>query len=227
MPASIADRLKDTVLFEGYTPAEIVALTDALPHRMSTFERGTPVAVEGARCGHIGLILRGSVEIQKVMASGRAQTLDRLEPGQVFGEALVFSRRRRYPATITATADTIIMFIPAGEIIRLCRREERFLENFLGLLSGKILMLNRRLQDLSHGSIRQKLAARILDLSRDGTSREVRLGVSRRALAEELGVSRPSLSRELGRMRADGLITFSGDTITILDPDALEDVLFG
>ena len=226
MVPSIRAVLAKSQLFCDHTPAELIAVTDRLRHRISEFPRGTILAVEGAPCSHIGIILEGAVEIQKVMASGRATTIDRLEEGQIFGEALVFSRERSYPATITSLRRTVVMYVSGDEIIRLCREDAGFLRRFLGLLSGKILMLNRRVRDLSYASIRQKVAARILEMAEIQDAREIRLGVTRREMAEELGVPRPSLSRELARMRDDGLIDFARDRIRIVDPESLEDLLF-
>ncbi len=226
MVPSVRAVLAESELFCGHSPAELIEVTDRLRHRISEFPRGTILAVEGAPCSHVGIILEGAVEIQKVMASGRATTIDRLEAGQIFGEALVFSPARSYPATITALRRTVVMYVSGDEIIRLCREDAAFLRRFLGLLSGKILMLNRRVRDLSYASIRQKVAARILEQAGADDAREIRLGVTRREMAEELGVPRPSLSRELARMRDDGLIDFAGDRIRIIDPEGLEDVLF-
>ena len=220
------ERLAESDLFGNHSGRDLLAITDGLRYRISEFDRGSTLAVEGAPCSHVGVILKGEVEIQNVLASGRTVTIDRLSSGQVFGEALIFSDRRRYPATVTAVAKTAIMYIGRGEIVRLCREDTVFLERFLGLLSGKILMLNGRLRDLSHGSIRQKIASRLLDLSAKCGSHRVDLGVSRREMAEDMGVPRPSLSRELVRMRRDGLIDFRGEEVTLLDPGRLEDVLF-
>ncbi|NLZ83309.1 MAG: winged helix-turn-helix domain-containing protein, partial [Clostridiales bacterium] len=44
----------------------------------------------------------------------------------------------------------------------------------------------------------------------------IKLNMTKKALAERIGVQRTSLSRELAKMRAEGLILFDKDAITIL-----------
>jgi CRP-like cAMP-binding protein len=44
----------------------------------------------------------------------------------------------------------------------------------------------------------------------------IRLGITKKALAEKIGVQRTSLSRELAKMRATGLIRFDADSIELL-----------
>ncbi len=226
MRQELREKLARTDLFSACDPKTLLRITAELRYRMSEYDAGTTLAVEGSPCEHLSVIVEGSVEIQKVLGSGRAITIDRLPEGSVFGEALLFPSDQRYVATITTAAPTTIMYISAEEIARLCREEPGFLERFLGLLSGKMLMLNRRIQELSYSSIRQKVAARLLEASLRQGGGTVELGVTRKEMADDMGIPRPSLSRELARMRDDGLLTFSGSSVTILDPEAMENVLF-
>lgn len=226
MQRELREKLARTDLFSAYDSGSLLRITKDLRYRVSEYDGATTLAVEGSPCAHLSVVVEGSVEIQKVLGSGRAITIDRLAEGSIFGEALLFPSKQRYVATITTAAPTTIIQISAGEIARLCREEPGFLEIFLGLLSGKMLMLNRRIRELSYSNIRQKVAARLLEESIRQDDRTVELGVTRKEMADDMGIPRPSLSRELGRMRDDGLLTFSGNRVTILDPEGLENVLF-
>lgn len=44
----------------------------------------------------------------------------------------------------------------------------------------------------------------------------IKLGITKKALAEKIGVQRTSLSRELAKMRDEGLIKFDAESIEIL-----------
>ncbi len=226
MEPKLREDLSRTDLFSACDPEGIRRITDGLRYRIAQYERGTPVAVEGSPCRHLGVILEGAVDIQKILGSGRPITVDRLPEGSVFGEALLFPSHKRYVATITAAVPSTIMYISSEEIARLCREEPGFLERFLALMSEKMLMLNRRIRELSYATIRHKVAARLLEESMRQHSHVVDLGVSRREMAEDMAIPRPSLSRELARMRDAGLLSFCGSRVTILDPEGLEDILF-
>ncbi len=219
--------LRNSRLFRNYDDGDLHHLLENLQYRIATFDRGQTVAIEGAPCSHLGIVLTGEVQVQKIYGSGSILTMDRLSCGSVFGEVTIFSHQRQYPATITASArDVAIMFIRAGEIVHMCSAQPQFMENFLGLLSDKILMLNRKVENLSYRTIRQKVAGFLLDEHRKQKSLQLRLTLSRREMAEELGIPRPSLSRELGNMKEEGLIDFNRSAVRINCTDALEENLF-
>jgi CRP-like cAMP-binding protein len=95
----------------------------------------------------------------------------------------------------------------------------------MGILSNKILMLNEKLKNLSYQTIREKIASFLAEEYRKQKTLKLRMFISRKEMAELFGIPRPSLSRELVSMKKDGLIDFDRQTITILDMEALEDLL--
>jgi CRP-like cAMP-binding protein len=91
------------------------------------------------------------------------------------------------------------------------------------MMAQKSLNLNERLEVMSCGTLRQKIAKMILFSIRDRLSLSV--SMSRQEMADFLNAARPSLSRELMRMQNDGLITVEGRKITVKDRNALEEIL--
>ena len=53
-------------------------------------------------------------------------------------------------------------------------------------------------------------------------SLEIKLNMTKQALADRFGVQRPSLSRELIKMKNENIINFDRKTITILDIDEIK-----
>ncbi len=215
--------LRKSKLFKDYGDEDLYHLLQHLRYRVSTFAEGQTVALEGAPCSHLGIVLTGEVQVQKISESGNTLIVDRLPPGSTFGEVIIFSQQLQYPATITASdQETAIMFIAAGEIVNLCRTDPKFMERFLGLLSDKILMLNRKIEGMSRRTIRQKVAGFLLDEYRKQKRLHLDLDLTRKDMADHLGIPRPSLSRELGNMKDEGLIDFHRSTMKIHCIDALE-----
>ena len=94
------------------------------------------------------------------------------------------------------------------------------------LLSNKILVLNKKIKNLSFDTIREKICSYILDEYKKQKSKNIILPFTRKEMAENLGVQRPSLSREFIKMKEEGLIDFNKNNVTILDMEALEDYLY-
>ncbi|MBE6064553.1 Crp/Fnr family transcriptional regulator [Clostridium cochlearium] len=217
--------LENSIIFKDMEQKDIIRILDSINYTVKFFHKDENIAIEEDPCNSLGIIINGNVEIQKIFASGKAITIDRLKCGNIFGEVIIFSNMRKYPATITAVRETSVMFISREEILKLCSLNSKFLNNFMGLLSNKILMLNKKVKNLSYNSIRQKISSYLLEEYNKIGSLNLKLNISRKEMAELLGVPRPSLSREMIKMKEEGLIDFNKNVIKILDEEALEDVL--
>ncbi len=66
-------------------------------------------------------------------------------------------------------------------------------------------------------TIRQCIIDFLMYESFSQNSRTIKLGYTKKELAEKFGIQRPSLSRELNKMRKDGLIEYDAHSITIID----------
>ncbi|MDS1030839.1 Crp/Fnr family transcriptional regulator [Bacillota bacterium LX-D] len=219
------DILENCILFQGLNKKEILDSLHKLDYVETTYSKGSIIADEDDDCHSIGIVLSGLLEVQKIHASGKVVTLTQLRPGEIFGEAIVFSKQRNYPATITAAQETSVLFIAKDAIIQLCSISPMILTNFMELLSSRILMLNKKVKVLSLETIRQKLCSLFLEESKKQKSLIIKLSMSRSNLAEQMGIQRPSLSRELIKMKNEGLINFHKGSIEIKDLAALKEYL--
>jgi hypothetical protein len=93
----------------------------------------------------------------------------------------------------------------------------------LQIFAQKTYYLNQRLNILSCGSLRQKLARIILKNAHK--KEKVQLNMNREELADFLNAARPSLSRELMKMQDEGLIAIDRQEIKILDMEALAELM--
>lgn len=190
------------------------------------YSRNAVIAMEGDNCNALGIVLSGRIELQKAYASGKIVTLEQMTSGNMFGEAIVFTDNHQYPALIKALEKTEILYISQADIIRLCSEHTLFLKNFMELLSNRILMLNKRIKDLSFSTIRQKLANYLLEEYKHQQNLTLKIPFSKQTLAEHMGIQRPSLSRELIKMREEGLLAFHRNTISILNLTSLEELTY-
>lgn len=217
--------VKKCTLARNMHNSQICALLKPYEHNIWSYKKEQTVAIEGEECSRIGIVIEGSVEVRKIFASGKTVTIERLCEGDIFGEVIIFSDMGHYPSTIVSTDNTKILFIDKHDIIELCKSNEQFLQGFMRLLSNKILLLNRKIKNLSYQTIKQKIANYILEEMQNQNSKKLQLPYSRKEMADILGVPRPSLSRELARMSEEGMIEFDKNIIVVKDADALEDCL--
>ncbi len=218
----IIETLSENFLFKGVNKEEIEILVEDLIYRKSKYKKGKIIAYEEEPCNTLGVILQGEIEIQRLYSSGKSVILARFSRGDVFGEAIFFASGAVYPATVVAISNCEILYIKREEILRILGRNKKALENFLGLLSNKIMILNSKIKNISYKTVRQKVINYILQQSEDGVISHIKLKESKETIAADLGIPRPSLSRELISLRDLGYITFDRATIDILDLEALE-----
>jgi CRP-like cAMP-binding protein len=227
----LIDSLTHCILFKGLSHAELRSLIVNINYSISDnckncIEcRTCIVALEGDICDSLGIVIQGELEVQKHYASGKVVTLAKLNRGKTFGEAIAFSETNIYPATIVSYKGSIILYISKKDIIAMCSSYPKVLNNFMQLLSSKILLLNRKIKELSFETLRQKVSYYLLSQYEVQNTTELTLPMSRKSLAEHLGVQRPSLSRELVNMKSDGLIDFNKSLVQIKDLEGLNDIL--
>ena len=166
------------------------------------------------------------VEVQKVYPSGRMIVLKHLHKLNIFGEVSPFANEGKSPATVIAASDCTILYLDRACIMKLFKSNEAFLNNFIHILSNRLLYLNNRVFLLSHSSIREKLSSFLLDEYSNQKSTTITLPMTKTVLSEMLNVTRPSLSRELTNMRNEGILNYHKNTITILNIGKLEECLF-
>ena len=110
-------------------------------------------------------------------------------------------------------------------ILLLLQKDPRFMKNLMEELATAAYMLQQRLELLSYSGIAQKAAFYLLIHARQSAKNVVRIPDSVTNWAMIMNVSRSSLHRELKKMETAGIISYEPPAVTILDPEALQNVL--
>jgi len=210
------------ILFKDFSNQEINYFLITSQYKIADYQAGQIIAIEGDPLTKIGLILEGTLEVQKNYPSGKTVTINQLTTGDTFGEVAIFSFKKIFPSTIFSSTDSKIMFVKKDNILRFCFQNEKFFKSLLQLLSEKILILDNRLCLLSRETIRQKISFYLIERYREEQTLQIHTAISREKMAEQFAITRPSLSRELSKMKREGLIDLHKDTITIKNLNFLE-----
>ena len=222
----IIKTIKKNQLFIGLSDENIKNVLKEIKYYIKTYSKGEIIANEDDECRSLSLVLAGTVEIQRLYSNGKYIVLSRIFEGDVFGEALVFSKAKTYPATVIALSECKVLFINKSDVLKICSNEEKILENFVSLLSDKVFILNSKIKSISFKSIRQKVINYILNEVKKQKDNSIILKNTKEEIAALLGIPRPSLSRELINLRDMNYIEFNRKKITILDIESLEEELF-
>lgn len=194
-------------------------------YNVVNYSKNDIIALEGSPCEKVGLVLKGSVDIKRILTSNNVIHLSSFSKGGFFGEIIAFSNANTYPATVISATSSKIMFITKNDFISFCTKHPDFLEMFLNDLTNKIITLNKSITGLSLTSIRQKISNHLLSEYDIQGNLFINLNMTKQKLSEKLGIPRPSLSRELINMKDEGLIDYSKDVIKILDINSLRSIL--
>jgi CRP-like cAMP-binding protein len=213
------DVLAKCELFRGITPEELNIVFGCLKPRVTGFEKNEWVAAAGEKFNGLGVILEGEVVVAKENAAGSRVIIAVSGPGEMFGEMAAFSGEGVWPVAVMARTKCTILFLPAGKIIgnceRLCASHRQLITNMLEIVSGKALMLDRKLEYMAIKSLRGKISTFLLEQYKRAGRATFMMPMKRNELADFLNVSRPSLSREMCRMRDEGVIEFHRESIKI------------
>ena len=222
----VINKLQGNEFFNNLNNEEIEKLISNIGYSVKAYKKGEVIANEEDECNSLGFVLDGAIEIQRIYLSGKQITLKRLSNGDVFGEALIFSKKSKYPSTVISFSDSSVLYISKADILKLCTMDQRVLGNFMSALSNKIFMLNSKVKSIAFKSIKHKVINFILEQAKMQKSETINLKDSKEEIASAMGIPRPSLSRELMNLRDLNYIEFDRNIIKILKIEELEEELF-
>ena len=225
---SLKSVLHDTALFKNLSEEEIQSCLACSKAESIYYEKGEMVFSEEDHPACQPMLISGSVTLGMDYSDGKRNIIAMFEnKGDIFGQELILIGESKYGMYAQAQTKSLILMIPKDFLVGTCERNCGFhstlISNMLLMMAQKSLNLNERLEVMSCGTLRQKIAKMILFSIGDKSSMSV--SMSRQEIADFLNAARPSLSRELMRMQNDGLITVEGRKITIKDRNALEEIL--
>jgi len=163
------------------------------------------------------LVVRGLLRVFLTSAEGRQVTVRYARPGDVLGIAVLVGG----PAStgVQTVEPSSVFRISARALTAAARRDPR--------VSWAIAEeLNRRLYEVleqtavnAFGSVRQRVAAHLLDLASDRQRPHGRLAarVSQQELADAAGSVREVVARVLRDLRVAGIVATTADSVVILD----------
>ncbi|MSP03426.1 MAG: Crp/Fnr family transcriptional regulator [Acetobacteraceae bacterium] len=183
---------------------------------------GEVVVDSGDPSDEVYFITEGAVRVVIRTVFGYESILNDLGAGAFFGELAAIDGDRR-SANVTALSRTRLCIVPAAPFMKLVLSSADLSRRLLCLLSTRLRAKDERLIEFSVLSVRQRLIAELLRLSRDrgGGERVLSPPPPQHVLAGRIGTRRESISRELTEMSRAGLVTVGRRAIVLRQPEKL------
>ncbi len=203
--------LKSIPLFTGIAQNELESMLGCLEAQDTNVRKDEILLLAGKPPEHIGIVLTGQLHIVKEDYDGNRTLVAAITPGEIYAEALCCAGVRESPVTVLADCDSVVMLLRFDRILHTCPRScgfhARLIENMLGVIARKNLMLQGRMEIISIRSVREKVL-RYLNSFIHEPGQYITIPFNREELANYLCVERSALSHELSRMKKDGLIDY-------------------
>src|ERR1017187_530954 len=218
------DLLKRVPVFSSLSEQEFAFLTAHLVQR--NFRAGQVIFGEGEPCAGLYVVQTGNVRIFKSSAGGREQVLTIDGPGSSIAELPVFDGGN-YPASAQAITDCVLAFFSKQDFQALCLQHPQVALKVLRVVGGRLRRLVGIIEELSFTTVRHRLIALLVRLSkaegsRNGDAITLTLPMNNSELAAQIGTVRELVSRNLSRLQAEGLIQMDNRALQVLSLKRLE-----
>jgi CRP-like cAMP-binding protein len=212
--------LEQQSLFAGLprgTLARLAAAATAIE-----IKRGTVVVGRGEHLDGLYVVLSGALKLYMLSCSGDERVLRIMQPGDSFGEVIMFNRLPS-PVFVEALAASRLGYFPREVITDVLTHSPDFTAQMLRSMSGLMHQLILDLEASCLQNARQRTAAYLLrkaDSARP-PHQDVRLPATKAVVASRLNMSAETFSRELHRLQGEGLILIDRRRIRLRDRDGL------
>jgi CRP-like cAMP-binding protein len=187
-----------------------------------TYRRGEVIHRGGDLITEFKYLKSGLVKLFRTSKNGDEQIVTITKPFEFVSNMSIFSEER-YPYSVAALEESAVCCIDLEYIKRLVIENGGFA---MGLLT-KISKANEKIISLTLDLRQKNLAGRVayvlLYLSREIYNSNIfDIPVSRREIADFIGMSMANVIRTLSDFKKEGILTFHGKTLEIIDKKKLE-----
>jgi len=220
--------LRKVSVFQELSQVQLQMLYDLVTLR--SFQAGEIIFTQGQQGDAIFFVVGGRVKIMVTSPDGREKIIKVMEPGQVFGEVVLFDGGP-YPATAQALDECQVGVLRNADVYALLRQNSELAISLLQLLARRLKMAQRQLHDLALKDVFTRVTQLVCELAEsEGTvlpcgSVQLNLRLTREELAQLVGTSRETLTRVLSELRQMGLLNVERNLVLIPSLARLREVI--
>jgi len=215
--------LSKSHLFEGVTIQELEQISKKTNISITRYKCDEIIRSADEKANSMFVILEGSVKGVMEDIEGHVYQVEEFGETELTAPANLFSEQEYFPVMLIAKTNCKLLEIDKPTILIMFQISRRMEENFLRILSNKVLFLANRLWENQFYSIGQKIYNMVFKAFTEHSQSVFDIDATHEELAQRFGVSRPSLSRALIKINKEGIIQFTDKRVIILSREALAD----
>ncbi len=217
------NKIYNSPIFSGLTRLEIDRLLDGR-HRVTSYKSGELIAVQGSFYHSLLIVDTGTVRGEMSNFVGNSVVIEEIGAPRIIAPAIMFASDNRFPVTVTAVDDVVIVSIKQSDFTNLMQSDYRILHNFIRSISDRNKFLSDRVRAMSFGTIKSKIANYLLGQIKQNKNTEFDIIHTQQELADMFGVTRPALSRAIGQLSETGVLMSHKNHFVINDQNKLKEV---
>lgn len=168
----------------------------------------------------------GHIKISRVSEEGREVTFALLEPGDIFGELEVLQDSPR-DTLAEALDDSQLCVIQKEQFISMVRQKPEFSYRLTKLIGFRLQKIENRVEDLVFRDVHSRVALLLCQFAKDygqetASGILIKIKLTHQEIANLIGSIRETVSFVLGDFKKEGLITFEGRNIIVVQSDLLK-----
>lgn len=202
-------------------------LTDALTVSQLRQVRDKEVICRKGEGGEqVFIVVSGYLRVLVHDPSGKRNILNLMGPGEMFGEVAILDGSQR-SANVEACEDGEILVIDRATFMGLLHRHSTVAVALATFLGGRLRQLSLQMESRVFRDTSARIAHQLVSLcdrfgehQKDG-SVSLPIHLSQRELGELIDSTRESVNRQLRQLVQAGLICTEGESLVVIDVDAL------
>lgn len=198
---------------------------------MAYAERGETIWIAESPSSYSAVMGTGFVKMSKSTAQGADTSVELLGPGQAFG-LMAAIEGRPFPLSAIAVTNAWYLKIPTRDLQDIYKHSNILKDQIVRSIGPRLRKAHDMMSRLSSGRVEERVAAVLVILmdsygktTRDGV--EIGVPLTRQDISEMAGTTTETTIRVMSKWQKQGFISTDHSVITVLNQDALDEVLQG
>ncbi len=212
-----------TGLFEGVSEEEGRRIARVCFDR--AYPKATTIFSEGDPSDALYIVKQGLVKLTSLSEGGTETIHDILKPEEILGEFLLTEKLRAF--TATAIDDAVVTVVPKESFLELLSLIPTVSRNFIGILSKRLVRVEKGIASSSHSWSYHRLARMLLYLGEKYGEETaagilIQLRLTHEDLANLIGTTRETVTTQLNKFERMGLLRRQGRHLIVIGPRLTE-----
>lgn len=216
--------LRNFILFSELSAEELEEISHLLKDK--TYPAQCTIFIEEEQGDKVYFLKSGRVKVIKSTPDGDEQILEIIQPGDLFGEVVLFGVKD-YPATTITMSEVKLSYLTRQKFRNYFNNNPEIGWGMLKVMARKLARSQRKIENLGLRNTRGRLASLLLNMEKDfgDGDNQVILDFNQQEIANLIGTSRETVSRTLSQFKKNNIIKIKDNKLVITAPEKLKKLL--